>query len=84
VLYQLSYLGAGPGRNRPGAEARGVIMARPRTVQNGPSRDQGVSPSAARNRRFSATLSRSGNTRGGSSAVIATRASGIYGETGAW
>jgi hypothetical protein len=34
VLYQLSYLGAGPGRGR-GKERAGVIEARFRAVQNG-------------------------------------------------
>src|SRR5215471_19579272 len=65
-----------PGRrtdpNGPLSKARGVIKTRIHTVQNAPRRVEAyrLRPREARNRCFSATPSRIGSTRGGSSAAI--------------
>ncbi len=82
VLYQLSYLGDRP-REAAGKQSagryRGWISACPEPAKSPPrpapaAKNQASAPIAARNRCFSATPSRRGSTRGGSSGSIATRA----------
>src|SRR5207344_3551880 len=78
VLYQLSYLGAGPARMGRSAKRGRYRGWHPHCPEHHSERQSyGLTPTAARNRSLSATPSRSGSTRGGSSAAIRTRAKSV-------
>ena len=77
MLYQLSYLGAGPARTGRTAKRGRYRGSTPHCPERLCPTAQGLRPIAARNRCFSATPSRNGSTRGGSSAAICTRANSV-------